>query len=281
MATSTRRFFCLPASVLLVATGSPSPSPRVWIRVREPCDSRYRAADSARRIERSWLYSSDPIASVCPTIRRSVSGYLSRLDASTSRLCLDSPRTRSELKSKRRPEAKVTSMPSPTRRTTAPGMSCSSSLACLSMRWPMMAPAAPPMTAPMMAPLAVEPVWFPITPPIAPPAAAPMMAPFCSLVIEEHPDMPATINTANRVRSVLHPNRDDMIFLLECTGPMSLPSIHSRTVPARLTTSCSGAIPPAELVFSPLHDHGNRREAAPEVDQGRVASRRDPPRLAD
>jgi hypothetical protein len=55
--TSTRRFFCLPASVSLSATGRLLPKPRVarWSAATFSRSTSQRFTASARRCERSWL----------------------------------------------------------------------------------------------------------------------------------------------------------------------------------------------------------------------------------
>ncbi|MNR18274.1 hypothetical protein D3C85_1349960 [compost metagenome] len=82
------------------------------------------------------------------------------------------------LKSKRIPLSNLTMIPSPSRITSAPGIACLISAACLSILLPMKPPAVPPTAAPITAPTAVLPAFLPISAPITPPAAAPIPAPF-------------------------------------------------------------------------------------------------------
>src|SRR5438046_4005488 len=154
-------------------------------------------------------------------------------------------------------------------------MFCSSSRACLSIRCPITAPAAPPTTAPMMAPRAVEPVALPITAPTAPPEAAPMMASFFSLLHEEHPATPDT------TRSAASAARSTNACPLICMGPSLLGFL--TPIPCYRTGHgpCHNAFlsPDGQgLLFSPLHERLPCPAPAPEMGARRVASRRDPAR---
>ena len=71
----TRRFIWRPASVALVATGRDSPMGTAWMRWG--CTPRWTSAwatDSARFLDRSMLYCSLPVLSVCPCTWMRVSG---------------------------------------------------------------------------------------------------------------------------------------------------------------------------------------------------------------
>jgi len=85
------------------------------------------------------------------------------------------------------PESNFTTIPSPSRITSAFGMEFLISSACLSILRPIYAPAVPPTAPPIIAPTAVFPTFFPIIAPMVPPAAEPITVPFCVLVAFAQP----------------------------------------------------------------------------------------------
>ena len=147
--------------------------------------------------------------SVKPMIRISVSGLAFKLVAKLRKALLEASLNVLEFVANKIPESKVTFKASPLFTLSifvSSGRVASSSFFCLSIFFPINAPAVPPTAAPITAPNAVFPAKAPTPAPTAAPPPTPIAVPFAVLF-----HVPQLVNT-----TAIHSSKTDnnLMFLI-------------------------------------------------------------------